>query len=94
MSSPGIAENRARKRAKDLSALRWHTSFFLVVNGLLWVQDIVGGGGLEWAYITTIAWGAGLTIHMLAYLFDSRHRDERYYQRFLDHENRREAHFY
>ena len=51
MSTP---EARARKRMKDFSSLLWHAGTFVVVNAFLWIQDIVAGGGLEYAYWTTI----------------------------------------
>lgn len=46
-----------------------HATVFLVVNAFLWAQDIAAGGGLEYAYWTTIPWGVGLAAHALAYYF-------------------------
>ncbi len=63
---------RARLRAKDRSALLWHTGFFIVVNAFLWIQDMLLGGGVDYAYWTTIPWGFGLTLHALAYHFARR----------------------
>ena len=55
------------ERHKELSGLLWHFGIFVVVNAFLWTQDILVGGGLEYAHWTTIAWGVGLAIHALAY---------------------------
>jgi hypothetical protein len=55
----------------------WHTGFFVVVNAFLWIQDIVAGEGLEYAYWITIPWGVGLISHALAYLFETRRMKER-----------------
>lgn len=49
--------------------LVWHAGIFLVVNAFLWAQDIIIGGGLEYAYWTTIPWGIGLLIHAAVYYF-------------------------
>ena len=44
-----------------------HGTAFAIVNAFLWLQDIVAGGGLEYAYWPTIPWGIGLIAHALAY---------------------------
>jgi len=68
----------SEERHKELSGLLWHFGIFVVVNAFLWVQDILVGGGLEYAYWTTIAWGVGLAIHALVYGLSGRtsHRHE------------------
>ena len=38
-----------------------------IVNAFLWLQDLATGGGLEYAYWTTIPWGIGLLAHAIAY---------------------------
>lgn len=83
-------EARARKRAKDLSALLWHAGVFVLVNAFLWIQDIAAGGGLEYAYWTTIPWALGLGFHALAYFLGERRLEERTYERFLAEEKERE----
>jgi hypothetical protein len=83
-------EARARKRAKDFSSLVWHIGVFVVVNAFLWVQDIAAGGGLEYAYWTTIPWGLGLAFHVLAYFLGDRGLEERKYEQFLSEEQSRE----
>ena len=85
------AEVRARKRVKDLSGLIWHAGIFLVVNAFLWLQDIAVGGGVEYAYWTTIPWGAGLAIHALAFFFGPGAFEERKYVQYPEEERRREA---
>ena len=68
----------------EFAGLMWHTGLFVVVNGFLWIQDIVAGGGLEYAYWVTIPWGLGLISHAVAYVFGARrveeHRDEKFRQ--------------
>jgi hypothetical protein len=44
-----------------------HATAFIIVNAFLWLQDIAAGGGLEYAYWTTIPWGIGLLAHAYAY---------------------------
>ncbi len=63
---------RVHRRQSEFAGLMWHTGIFVVVNAFLWIQDIVGGGGLEYAYWITIPWGVGLISHALAYLFEAR----------------------
>ena len=60
----GARVEPAERPFRDLAA---HATAFLVVNALLWAQDIAAGGGLEYAYWTTIPWGVGLAAHALAY---------------------------
>jgi hypothetical protein len=54
-------------RDKALRDLQLHATAFVLVNAFLWVQDVVIGGGVEYAYWVTIPWGIGLTAHILAY---------------------------
>jgi hypothetical protein len=49
------------------SVLIMHAVIFLVVNAFLWLQDIDLGGGLDYAYWTTIPWAVGLLAHALAW---------------------------
>jgi len=49
------------------SVLVTHAVIFLVVNAFLWLQDIDLGGGLDYAYWTTIPWAVGLLAHALAW---------------------------
>jgi hypothetical protein len=42
-----------------------HTAVFAAVNAFLWLQDILIGGGLNYAYWVTIPWGIGLVAHAL-----------------------------
>ena len=84
-------EERARKRVEEFVGLMWHVFAFVVVNGFLWGIDIVNGGGVDWAYWVTIAWGLGLVFHVADYLFDRSGFQERRYQRLLAEEREREA---
>ena len=40
-----------------------HAIAFVLVNALLWAQDLAIGEGLNYAYWVTIAWGAALVAH-------------------------------
>jgi len=45
-----------------------HIAVFIIVNGFLWLQDILAGNGLEYAYWVTIPWGVGLLAHIFTYI--------------------------
>lgn len=64
-----------RTESTDATDLIWHAGIFLVVNAFLWAQDIIVGGGLEYAYWTTIPWGIGLLVHAAVY-YNNRGRNE------------------
>ena len=38
----------------------------MVVNALIWAQDLAMGGGV-YAYWVTVPWAVGLTAHAIAY---------------------------
>lgn len=84
-------EDRARARVKDLTDLLWHAGVFVVVNGFLWLQDLVAGGGVEYAYWATIPWGFGLLLHLGAFLLRRRGLEERKYREYLAEEKERET---
>jgi hypothetical protein len=84
------AEGRALQRVRDLTDLLWHIGIFVAVNGFLWIQDAVAGGGIDYAYWTTIPWGFGLLIHIVAFFVRRRQMATRKYQQYLDEEQRRE----
>ena len=67
-----VRNPRVRRPQSEFAGLMWHTGIFVVVNAFLWIQDIAAGGGLEYAFWTTIPWGAGLIIHALTYVFGGR----------------------
>ena len=83
-------EARARRRVKALSDLIWHSGIFVVVNAFLWVQDAVAGGGIEYAYWTTIPWAFGLLLHSLAFFSERSRLESRRYERYLAEERERE----
>lgn len=58
-----------RTESTDLTDLMWHAGIFVVVNAFLWLQDIIVGGGVDYAYWTTIPWGVGLAVHALLYYY-------------------------
>ena len=60
----------------EFAGLMTHLAIFVLVNTLLWVQDIASGGGLEYAYWVTIPWGIGLLAHIVAYMIDSLRRTD------------------
>lgn len=43
--------------------LAGHAVVFVLVNALLWAQDLALGDGLNYAYWITVAWGIGLLAH-------------------------------
>jgi len=61
------------QQQSERAGLITHVAVFVLVNGLLWLQDILAGGGLEYAYWITIPWGVGLAAHVIAYLSGTRH---------------------
>jgi len=69
-----VAEWRrgVRSEPSDRAVLLTHIVVFALVNGILWIQDIAAGGGLEYAYLVTIPWGLGLMAHVTAYLVSVR----------------------
>jgi len=63
---------RAHRVQSEFAGVMWHTAIFVVVNAFLWIQDIASGGGLEYAYWTTIPWAVGLLSHAGVYLYSTR----------------------
>ncbi|HSG78439.1 MAG TPA: 2TM domain-containing protein [Acidimicrobiia bacterium] len=91
MAAPTTPEERARRRMRDFSSLMWHIGTYVVVNAFLWTVDLAAGGGLEFAFWTTIPWGLALAFHVLAYLLSERRMQATTYERFLAEEREREA---
>lgn len=85
-------ESRARGRARYLAGLVWHTGSFLIINTFLWLLDLLGPGGINWAFWVTAVWAFGLAFHALAYVVDGRQLEERKTQEHLEEHRRREAH--
>jgi hypothetical protein len=83
-------EARARKRAKEYTGLMWHIGTYVIVNAFLWFIDIAGGGGVQWAYWVSIAWGIGLAFHVLAYFLDDTGIEQRKYKKFLAEEQNKQ----
>lgn len=82
----GTPRAHAEERAKYLTDVMWHVGAFVIINGMLWVLDLIGGGGVEWAFWVTIFWGIGLSFHVLAYLVDGRQVERRKTQQYLEEE--------
>ena len=74
----------------EFAGLMWHTGIFAVVNAFLWIQDIAAGGGLEYAYWTTIPWAIGLISHALAYFYWARQAEVTPIERIVHQEPSRE----
>jgi len=53
----------AKKRTDDIIGFFIHALVYVIVNAGIWGIDLATGGGIEWAYWTTIGWGIGLAIH-------------------------------
>lgn len=91
-STPQTAEERARARARYLTGLLWHAGAFLIVNAFLWILDLtLAGGGLDWAFWITGAWGFALAFHVLAYLVQGRQVEERKTRQYLAAEEGRDG---
>jgi hypothetical protein len=43
-----------------------HATVFVLVNAIVWLQDIALGGGVNYAWWLTIPWGIGLAYHAYA----------------------------
>ncbi len=61
------AAGRVQPADRPRQELIAHAAAFTIVNAFLWIQDIAAGGGVEYAYWTTIPWGIGLIAHAIAY---------------------------
>ena len=48
-----------------------HAGIFVLVNAFIWLQDIALGGGVSYAYWTTIPWGLGLLAHAVVHFYRS-----------------------
>jgi hypothetical protein len=91
-TSTRVSEEQARRRARYLTGLLWHTGAFVIVNAAFWVLDIgLGQNGLQWAFWITGVWGFALAFHALAYFIDGRGVEERKYGQYLEESRRREA---
>ena len=75
------------KRTQDYTGLLWHIATFLIINIFLWTIDLIGGGGLNWAYWITLFWGIALLFHLAWYFIDVARSGARY-EKFLDDERR------
>lgn len=84
-------EERAAKRAKSFTDLMWHVAAYVIVNAFLWILDFSQGGGLNWAYWTTIPWGVGLAFHVAAYFLDESGRESKRYRKYLAEEQQKDA---
>lgn len=85
-----IRNPQVRQPQSEFAGLMWHIGIFVVVNAFLWTQDIVAGGGLEYAHWATIPWGVGLIVHVLTYAFAARRVEEDTAEALPPEETRRE----
>lgn len=51
-----------------------HATVFTLVNAFVWVQDLVIGDGVTFAYWITVPWAIGLAVHGIAQ-YAHEHRD-------------------
>lgn len=67
------ASRSAREEARQSQVREWkeHTAAFLGVNGGLATLDLITGGGFDWFFYVTAAWGIGYLIHTLLVVFRS-----------------------
>ena len=91
MVGAGTPEERARKHMEDRAALLVHVALFVVGNIAVWVIDAVTGGGIQWAYWTTIGWSIAIVVHAGVYfLLYGKGNDQRY-QRYLAEERAKDS---
>jgi 2TM domain len=91
-TSTRTSEEQARRRARYLAGLLWHTGAFLIINAGFWALDLgLGQSGLQWAFWITGVWGIALAFHALAYFIDGRGVEERKYRQYLEASRRHEA---
>jgi len=89
MTDATTAEERALKRSKEFTGLLWHIATFVIINGFLWIIDILGGDGANWAFWITITWGIALAFHIAWYFIDVS-REGRRYEKFLEDERKKD----
>lgn len=63
---------RARRRVSDIVAFAVHVIVYVAVNAGIWLIDIAEGGGVDWAYWTTIPWGVGVAVHGIVLVLELR----------------------
>ncbi len=85
------AEEAARRRARYLTGLIWHTGAFVIINALLWLLDAYGPGGVNWATWITAFWGFALAFHALAYIVEGRGLEARKRREYYEEERQRET---
>ncbi len=74
MSSENPTLGWARKHVKAVRDFLYHLMVFVLVNAMLVIVDVLGGGpgdilGLDWAYWVIIAWGFGLAGHAISVFY-------------------------
>ncbi len=72
-----VARSRRLPQGPAQLASGWHdviahAAVFLVVNTLVWMQDLAMGGGIDYAYWITVPWGIGLVLHVVGQASSSR----------------------
>lgn len=82
-------EARAQRRAKYLAGLLWHAGSFVIINVFFWWLDLIGAGGVNWAFWITAFWGFALAFHGLAYWVDGRDLERAKTREYLEAEHRR-----
>jgi 2TM domain len=89
VGTAGTREAWARRRARYLAGLLWHTGAFLIINAFFWILDLtLGDGGADWAFWITGVWGFALGFHALAYYVDGRGVEEQKFQQYLGSSSR------
>lgn len=68
----GLPAAAARPRS-DHADFYVHAVVFVLVNAFLWIQDILIGDGLNYAFWVTIPWGVGLIAHGITEFAPSMH---------------------
>ena len=77
----------ARRRARYLTGLLWHTGAFVIICVFFLLLDLIGDRSLNWSYWIVGAWAFALAFHALAYLIDGSNLEERKTRQYLHNRN-------
>jgi hypothetical protein len=85
VTSADPALEQAREHVKAVRDFAYHLMTYVLVNALLIVIDLRGGGegdilGLDWAYWLVLFWGFGIAGHAI-WVFFGEHRAQKLYRR-------------
>lgn len=62
---------RAKKRVVEMREFYSHFLVYICVNVVVYIVDIITGGGIEFAYWVTLGWGIGVVAHFFSVFGES-----------------------